>query len=301
MNLLNLPSTKSIYSKPVKQCFTAPPGFLVVGIDLSALEDRVIASLSRDTSKMAVFTDGLDGHCLNAYGYFPDEVAQHMSITGNLVTDVKEFFRLVESGHKPLKDIRQRGKPATFGISYGAYPPKVSKTLKISLEAATSIFNNYHQVLYPGITKYREDYVLPTTKTNGRIHLGLGCYLNSNDPDRDIRSLSNATCQFWSILTLLAINKLHQLIDYEHLHNDIFVTATIYDSIYFIVRDDPSIIHWLNEVIVPILTKDFMLDQAIPNEAACEVGTSWADLVHIPNGASLEAITTIVDQLKGHP
>lgn len=80
----------------------------------------------------------------------------------------------------------------TFGLSYGAYPPKVANTLKIPLSEAESIFNNYHNVLYPGITNYRENYVLPTAAANGKLHLGLGCYLHTNDARRDIRTLSNA-------------------------------------------------------------------------------------------------------------
>lgn len=53
-------------------------------------------------------------HCLNAYGYFPSEVAQHMPITGDIVTDVKLFYDLQENGNSALKALRQRGKPATL-------------------------------------------------------------------------------------------------------------------------------------------------------------------------------------------
>lgn len=113
-NLLNAPSTRSIYAKPVKNCFTAPPGFVVYAIDLSALEDRVMASLSRDKNKCDIFLQGLDGHSLNAYGYFPNEVAKYMTVTGDTVTDVKNFFNLQENGNKDLKNLRQQGKPATL-------------------------------------------------------------------------------------------------------------------------------------------------------------------------------------------
>ena len=78
------------------------------------------------------------------------------------------------------------------GLSYGSYPDKVSKTLKISLAAAQSIFDNYHNVLYPGITDYRENYVLTTAKSTGRLHLGLGCYIYTDNARRDIRTLHNA-------------------------------------------------------------------------------------------------------------
>lgn len=296
-NMLNTPSTRSIYAKPVKQCFIAPEGSVVLAIDYGALEDRVIASLSRDKNKCAVFTDGLDGHCLNAYGYFKNEIAQHMQITGDIGVDVKEFYRLVEDGHKELKAIRQKGKPATFGLSYGSYPPKVAKTLKIPIEEATNIFNSYHNELYPGITEYRENYVLTTAQANKRIHMGLGCYIKTDKARKDIRTLNNATCQFWSILTLLTINKMHHLIDEAGLQNEVQCISTIYDSIYYCVKADAKILKWVNDKLVPIMVTDFMQGQLIKNVAISEIGLDWADMEQIPNNASLEDIVKVLDSL----
>ena len=127
----------------------------------------------------------------------------------------------------------------------------------------------------------------------------MGFYINTDNPRKDIRTLNNATCQFWSILTALTINKLHNLID-EYLvdTNDIQVTSTIYDSIYGIVYDDPEVIAWLNHHIVKIMETDFMENQIVKNEAQLEIGKDWSDLHPLPKDASEEVIKSIIKEVK---
>lgn len=184
-----------------------------------------------------------------------------------------------------------------MNISDGAFPPKVAQSIKCPLDVAESIFDNYHHKLYPGITDYRENYVLPTADANGKIHLGLGFYINTDNAGKDIRTLNNATAQFWSILTAIAINEIHHRIDAAGMQNDIKVTSTIYDSIYFIVRQDAATIKWLNDNIVPIMTQDFIIDQIVKNEASLELGTDWSNLVEIPNNATIEQINEVLSKL----
>lgn len=218
-----------------------------------------------------------------------------MPITGDTFTDVTEFYRLCESGHKELKAIRQKGKGPTFGLAYGAFPPKVASSLKISLPAAEAIFNSYHNELYPGITRYREEYVLPTALEHGKVHLGLGCYIKTDNPGKDIRTINNATAQFWSILTLLTINRMHQLIDEADMQDSVQCISSIYDSIYYVVKDDPTIIKWVNDNLVPIMTQDWMENQTIKNEATAEIGLDWCDMEQIPSGSDETAIAMTLD------
>ena len=139
---------------------------------------------------------------------------------------------------------------------------------------------------------------MPTALTNGRIHLGLGCYIKTDNAHADIRTLNNATCQFWSILTLLTINKMHKLIDQANLSKDIFCISTIYDSIYFLVKDTPETIKWVNDRLIPVMTKDFIEDQIVKNTAVSEIGYNWAELKPIANDASIEEIIAVREKLQ---
>ena len=205
---------------------------------------------------------------------------------------------LMDAGNAEIKDLRQKSKSVTFGASYGAFPPKIANSINCSLEEAEQIFHAYHNELYPKITEYRENYVLPTCRQHKKLHLGLGFYINTKDPDADIRTLANASIQFWSILSILAINELHRRIDSAGYQSQIKVISSIYDSIYLEVLDDPAIIQWANNNLIECMTRDFMPNQTVPNVAESEIGYSWASLKPIPNNATLDEINSTRQLLK---
>lgn len=73
-NLQQLPATGSKYAKIIKSCFIAPPGWILCGLDFSALEDHISALTTKDPNKLAVYLHGFDGHALRASVYFKDKM-----------------------------------------------------------------------------------------------------------------------------------------------------------------------------------------------------------------------------------
>ena len=184
-------------------------------------------------------------------------------------------------------------------INDGGFPKKLAKDLKCDLSIAQTIFDKFHFETFLGTTKYKDDYVKPAVTKQGYIHLGLGAILKTTNPEKFIRTIVNATYQFWSILTLLALHQILKRIKEAGYEKDIFVYSTIHDSITCYIRDDATIIKWYNDNLIDCMVGDFLLNQEVKLESNLDIGISYDKCIELPNQASIEDIEETIKKLKG--
>ena len=142
---------------------------MIVSLDFSAQELRLIADYSQDGNMLACFVgdDLKDMHSLTAAG-----------IAG---LPYAEFKQMVDDEthpkHKWAKGIRALGKTTNFATEYGAAAPKMAQTLMVTEEEAQA-YINAKDAAFPQAEKWKQDVVkdvhvkgYATTMLGARRHL----------------------------------------------------------------------------------------------------------------------------------
>ncbi len=298
-NLQNIPSTGSKYSKIIKACFVAPPGWVFMGADFASLEDRISALTTKDPMKLKVYTDGYDGHCLRAYSYF-----------GNQMPDIVNTVASINSIKVKYPEFRQHSKAPTFLLTYGGTYHGLISEVGLSKEEAQKIELNYH-TLY----KHSDEWVqtkLDDAAKVGYLTVAFGLrvrtpllhqtIMNSTktpyEAQAEGRTGGNALGQSYGLLNNRAGIDLQDRTLNSDYRYDILPVAHIHDAQYFIVRDDIEVVEWLNINLV-----DCMNWQELPEiqHSTVTLGgelslfyPSWKEEIVIPNGADGASIKATI-------
>ena len=250
-NLQNLPSG-SIYGKLIKKCFSAPKGWVMVGADFNALEDKINTVLTRDPNKEKVWIDGYDAHCFRAYYYFKDQMP-----------DIVDTVESINSIKKLYPDLRQQSKAPSFALQYGGEYFTLMNNCGFSEPVAKQIEANYHK-MYSVSDEWVADKIAIAEK-QGYIDTAFGLRIRtpivgntilntSKTPFQataEARSVGNAVSgQSYGILTNRAVNALMESVWNSEYRQDILPICLIHDAIYLMVRDDVRVIEWVNNHLI---------------------------------------------------
>lgn len=185
LNVQQMPKSKEFLS-----CWVARPGHVWVQMDFTALEQVVLAELSKDPAlwklygptarknDVYLFTGSQlpkIGDVIRAAGYDPDNPTPEG----------------IAAAKKQAKKERGIAKVITLASSYGAGPGKIHQTLRlegipISLDECRTIHSGYWS-LYSGVKEYEKELLRQLNNNNGWVLNGLGRPLGiAPDLEKDI-------------------------------------------------------------------------------------------------------------------
>jgi len=203
-------------------------------------------------------------------------------------------------------DLRNGSKKFTFGLQYGCGPSKIMQMLKGSRERADGIYSAFHN-LYSGLTTFASSNE-QFAKKNGYIELAFGLQLktpriNSRDAgiqSGEVRSSSNAATQSYGMLMNRAGIELANRLEVSEFKYDIKMLNFIHDAEYFLVKNTPEAVQWLNKNLIECMSwkqDERLLKSPIILEAELDIGKDWAHCETLPNNCTIEYIQEVLSKL----
>jgi DNA polymerase-1 len=176
-NLQNIP-IRSDLGRVVRQAFVAMPGHVLLSVDYSQVELRIVAHMADDQAMLAAFRAGQDIHTTTAaavYGVPLDAVT---------------------------KDQRRRAKGINFGLIYGMSAFGLTRTTDLTLADAEDFVATYFRQ-FPGVKRYldgirrlaAEQGYVETLLGRRRYFPGLKTQRDVNTRNREEREAINAPVQ----------------------------------------------------------------------------------------------------------
>ncbi len=127
-NLQNIP-IRTEMGREVRRAFVAPPGYLLLAVDYSQIELRVMAHISEDETLIDAFHQGLDIHRATA-----------AAVNGIELDDV-------------TYEQRSFAKRVNFGLMYGMGAFRLARDSDLSMAEAEAFISTYFERM-PGVERY---------------------------------------------------------------------------------------------------------------------------------------------------
>ncbi len=146
-NLQNIP-VRTEDGRRIREAFVAPKGRLLVSLDYSQIELRILAHVADIPALKQAFRDGHDIHAMTA----------------------AEMFNVPLDQMTP--DIRRQAKAINFGVIYGISGFGLARNLRIPRAAAQGFIDRYFE-RFPGIKGYM-DRTIAFAKDHGHVETLFG-------------------------------------------------------------------------------------------------------------------------------
>ncbi len=130
-NLQNIP-VRSEEGRRIREAFVAPAGRVLVSLDYSQIELRILAHIADIPALKQAFADGIDIHAMTASEMF------------NVPLD------------QMTADVRRKAKAINFGVIYGISGFGLARNLRIPRGEAQGFIDRYFE-RFPGIKEYMAD------------------------------------------------------------------------------------------------------------------------------------------------
>ncbi len=238
---------KTKWAKRIRECFPAPPGKVVLSLDYSQGELRVVACVAPEPTMLAAYEQGLDLHAVTGA-----KLAQ---------VELQEFLTWKDHHEKELAELfdkhRGNAKPANFGLLYGmqvegfrAYA-WANYGIRLTYDEAEAMRNAFFE-LYPGLLNYH-DKQKEIVKFSQMVRSPLGRVRHLpmiKAWDREIRSKAERQAINSPIQSCLSDMMLWAiaLIDDAYPNGEIEVVGMIHDAlIAYVPADDVAL--WAGRAI----------------------------------------------------
>ena len=146
-NLQNIP-VRTEEGRRIREAFVAEPGNVLLSLDYSQIELRILAHVAKIDALKAAFNDGIDIHAMTA----------------------SEMFGVPVEGMP--SHVRRQAKAINFGVIYGISAFGLANNLRIPRADAQRFIDTYF-VRFPGIREYM-DRTIAFAKEHGHVETLFG-------------------------------------------------------------------------------------------------------------------------------
>ncbi len=255
-NLQNVP-IRTEQGRLIRRAFIAPPGHVLMAIDYSQIELRLLAHITGDKTLVDAFNSGEDVHARTAADLF----------------------------HIPMEEVdsemRRKAKMTNYAIAYGVSGFGLAKQLGSGTAAEAQEFIRKYFLTLPGVKKYIDD-TLAQARLDGFVSTLLGRrrplpeITSPRGPERAAaeRTAINHPIQGTSADAMkLAMLAVHAALHENKLKTR--MTMQVHDELVFEVpEDEVQQVAILVEQIMREVPTD-ALKLRVPLEVEVEVGPNW--------------------------